>query len=107
MRILHVATVVLASLIAASGTASASGANATLGVSVTVVRPCSVEARPNGNNAASVRLSCAAATRGSQILVGSGQADGRLTAPNGEVQVTKTPASPGADAGVRVVTLNF
>ena len=93
-----------ASLISLPNSANASEARAPLGVSVTVVRPCSVHASPAGSHA-SVRLSCAAATRGSHVLVGNGASSGRLALPTGQVRVTNA-AVPGADAG-RLVTLNF
>ncbi len=105
MTLLRIAIVVLAaaSLVSIPGVAKASGANATLGVSVTVVRPCAVQASPAGSHS-SVRLSCAAATGGSRVLVGNTQTAGRLAPPTGEVQVAQPSAAGG---GVRVVTLNF
>jgi|SRR5688572_25036393 len=107
MTLLRIAIFVLAAaaLVSIPGAAKASGTNATLGVSVTVVRPCAVQASPAGSHA-SVRLSCAAATGGSRVLVGNTPTAGRLAPPTGEVQVAQ-PSAPGADGGLRVVTLNF
>jgi hypothetical protein len=87
-------------------TASASGAGATLGVSVTVVKSCSVQARAVDLGAGTVRLTCSSG-HVSRVRLGSPSSIGQLAAPGDRVHTTALGESSSTTPDVRIVTVNF
>ena len=77
----------------------------TLSVSVTVLRACSIRADAVDARSTNIHLACASSTKGTHVLLGTSQAQGRLVAPTGDVRVTEA-TMPG-NSGVRVITVNF
>lgn len=82
----------------------ASSAATPLGVSVTVVRSCSVQARPVDAASAAVRLACSSG-HVSRVRLGGGGLE-QLAAPDNLFHVTPIQESSAAP-DVRVVTVNF
>jgi hypothetical protein len=99
---LALAVAAMAPVVAWGGSAGASSASTTLGVSVRVVRSCAVQARAVDAGSAAVRLACSSG-HDSNVLVG----DAQLAPPRGSFRVSETDAPAAPDAAVRVVTLNF
>jgi hypothetical protein len=92
--------IALACVVASGNGVAAERASATLGVSVTVVRSCSVEARLVDGTLVAVQLACSSGF--ADVLVG-----GRRLAADGSIRIARTEESSSGFGAVRVVTLNF
>ena len=86
---------------------SGASSSATLGVSVTVVRSCSVGTRPANPSSGTMQLSCTAGAAPS-VSVGDSTSPTPLSAGTNTLSVptTSSPYS-SPDADFRVATVNF
>jgi hypothetical protein len=96
-----VTAIALTCVVASGNGAAAERASSTLGVSVRVVRSCSVETHPVDGTWAAVQLACSSG-HVADVLVG-----GRRLAADRSIRIAETEESSSGFGAVRVVTLNF
>ena len=93
-----------AAVIAWGTAVTASSAHTRMTVSVTVVRSCSVNARPVTESSSAIHLTCP--SHDSNVLLGTASGDAYLADPSG-VHYIGTTHLGYSNTNLQIVTLNF